>query len=530
MMNLPRVLDSSGNIIKIIHPIRVSLNLNIVPLSYASIRLSKNENLPARGLVELFSPYGSVGVFRVRNPHDAYGDEMTTAELEHSIAEVGDYIVKEKIDEMISANSAMTRIFKHYKGKLWQLGSVSALGSDKVAVSINYNRVLDSMLAILEQKPDCMMAFNFATNPWTVSIVKKGTEVTAEGRLTRNVTSATVSYDDTELCTRVWYESYTKKNGEVTSSWKSKDADTIGKYGVIERDISTSSDMTTDEINTVVNTFLSEHKKPRVSVSIEGVELSQITGESMDKISLGKMYRLVIPEYNVVVEDIVVGLSWDDLYNKPMDIFVNVGDQEDTVVTFLHNLDAKGSGGGGGGGGKKKEEEEKWKEYKTNYYKDDYRIDLNAQKVDRANNILKQAGLEINASGVLVYSTDNERNLASMIKTQADRISLVVSGSGPNAKVKRASIVAAINNGKSSVVISADNINLSGYTTLEKFNGLRGTVNNLVGGLSTFTTLRASQAYLGASGGGSVHIYGQTVRIYTVTDKYGTDRHVFGYS
>lgn len=458
MMNLPRVLDSSGNIVKIIHPIRVSLNLNIVPLSYASIRLSKNENLPARGLVELFSPYGSVGVFRVRNPHDAYGDEMTTAELEHSIAEVGDYIVKEKIDEMISANSAMTRIFKHYKGKLWQLGSVSALGSDKVAVSINYNRVLDSMLAILEQKPDCMMAFNFATNPWTVSIVKKGTEVTAEGRLTRNVTSATVSYDDTELCTRVWYESYTKKNGEVTSSWKSKDADTIGKYGVIERDISTSSDMTTDEINTVVNTFLSEHKKPRVSVSIEGVELSQITGESMDKISLGKMYRLVIPEYNVVVEDIVVGLSWDDLYNKPMDIFVDVGDQEDTVVTFLHNLDAKGSGGGGGGGGKKKEEE-KWKEYKTNYYKDDYRIDLNAQKLNRANDILEQAGLELNSKGVLIYAREGN-TIGSQIKVLKDNIDLKVSKNG---------VVSAINLSPEKITIQAKKIDLNGYVTARNF-------------------------------------------------------------
>ena len=51
----------------------------------------------------------------------------------------------------------------------------------------------------------------------------------------------------------------------------------------------------------------------------------------------------------------------------------------------------------------------------------------------------------------------------SSITEQADRISLVVSGTGTNAKIRPAQIVAAINNGASSVVISADHINLNGY-------------------------------------------------------------------
>lgn len=492
-MNLPRVLATSSNyssgvpktVKRIIHPINVSLTLNITPLSYASIKIPKDEKLPQRGLVELFTPYGSAGVFRVRSPQDAYGDEITSAELEHSIAEVGDYLVKDKINEMVSADSAMERVFSHYNGKLWKLGDVSALGSGKIALSINYNRVLDSMLLILEQKTDCMMDFDFSTSPWTVKIVKKGTKVTAEGRLSRNVSSATISYDDSELCTRLYYETYSKNNkGETISTWTYKDADTKSKYGIVERDVSTSSDMTSAEISSVVDTYLEEHKNPKLSVSIEGIELSHITGESMDKLALGKLYRLVIPEYDVVLEDNIVGLSWSDLYGNPQNVLVNVGDTDDTVVSFLHNLDSTGSGGGGGGGGGKKKEEEKWKEYETHFNMTDYLIDLNATRVNKANEILEKAGLEINSKGVLIYSEEPKNGLASRFKVlsdqitasvanakselkasidvQANRIGLVVEGTGSKAKIKRAAIVASINNGKSSVSISADAIDIDG--------------------------------------------------------------------
>ena len=500
-MNLPRLLTDDGKGIKsIIHPMHVSLDLNIVPLSYASIKLSNDEYLPSKGLVELFCPYGSVGVFRVRNPQDAYGSEVTTAELEHSIAEVGDYLVKEKIDEMMSADSAMKRMFKHYKGKLWTLGNVSALGTGKVAVSVNYNRVLDSMLAILEQKKDCMMAFDFSTSPWTVNIVKKGTVVEAEGRLSRNVSSARVSYDDTEQCTRVFYE-IIDKNGN--STWKSKDADNILQEGVFEKELSIDSSLTDAEIDIVVNTYLNEHKKARVGVSIEGNDLSHITGESFDKFALGKMFRLTIAEKNVVIEDVIVNVSWSDLYGRPRDVVINIGDTEDTVVTFLHNLDSKGAGGGGGGGGKKKEEE-KEKEWKADFYKTDKTVGMYAQRINKHDDIFEKAGLDVNSQGVLIY-TEVKNGLGSRIQTQKDRIDLVVKGEGKNAKIDIAQIITSINKEEGSKIkLSAKTIDLEGYVTMKQFSAQRATINNLISGNTSFTNLVGRKGsfnslYLGGS-------------------------------
>lgn len=485
-VKLPRVYNKNLAFKSILHPIRVSLVLNATPLSYASVEVQKGEGLTSRDFVELFTPYGSAGFFRVTAPGDTYGNATTTSQLEHAITEVGDYLVKEEISEMMAATTAMSRIFKHYKGNKWQLGTVSALGSGQVAVDADHDSVLDAMLAILEQKPDCMMDFVFTTTPWTVRIVKKGTTVTAEGRLSRNLISARVSSDDSELCTRAYYKTYkTDAKGNVTESWTYKDADTKSTYGVVEREVSTSSDMTTAEINYAVNTYLNEHKQPKYSIEISAEELSLITGESFDKFTVGKLMRLAIPEYSVVVEKNITSVMWSDLFNAPELMTVCMGDEEDTVVSFLHKVESVTTSSGKSGTSVKK-----WKEYETKIDQTDKYIDMYAKRVDKAGNILEQAGLDINSKGVLVYATDTKNMVGaklnvlsdkietsvanaktefqSRISQEANRISLVVEGTGKNAKIKPASIVASINNGSSSLKFSADHIDVDGLVTKMK--------------------------------------------------------------
>jgi hypothetical protein len=88
--------------------------------------------------------------------------------------------------------------------------------------------------------------------------------------------------------------------------------------------------------------------------------------------------------------------------------------------------------------------------------------------MDNVDNILRQAGLSINAQGVLVYATDNANMWQSRLNVQADRIGLVVEGTGTNAHIKAAQIVASINTqtGTSKVLISADIIDIDGLVTL----------------------------------------------------------------
>lgn len=357
---LPKLLNDNGAVEKVIHPVSVSINLNIVPLSDATMTLPQGESLPPRSYVQLFTCMGFAGVFRVRSPQDAYGTAYTTAELEHAITEVGDYLVLAEYNEMMAANTAMTTIFSHYRGMKWQLGSVSALGSGQVAVKTNHERVLEAMLGILEQKPDCMMAFDFSTTPWTVNIVAKDTTVTAEGRLARNVNYARVVYDDTELCTRAYYEKLTEGQSTEPSEsvWAYVDADTMSTYGLIEKEVKTGSGYTEDEALYIVNEYLRVHKQPRVSVEISAEELSSITGESLDSFAIGKLFRLVLVDYNhLPIEKTITGLSFSNVYETPRAITVMLDQEEDTLINFIHDLDSKGGSGGGGSSGRKQDDE-----------------------------------------------------------------------------------------------------------------------------------------------------------------------------
>lgn len=449
----------------------VAVNLNITPLSYATIDLPVGESLPARGYVELYTSMGSAGVFRVRSPQDSYGQDNATAELEHAIVEVGDYLVLGEYDEMMPATTAMQTIFSHYRGGKWQLGDVSALGTGQIAVQVDHGRVLEAMLGLMDQVPSCMLTFDFSTTPWTVSVAQRGTVVTAEGRLSRNVQSARVSYDDTELCTRAYYDVTTVSDAtdvidgsSSTTTWYSEDADTINTWGIVERDVNAGAGATLEEAQAAAREYLAKHKNPRVSISVSAEDLSAVTGEPWDTFNIGKLFRLALPDYNnLTVEQNITGLAWSDVYGNPAAITVTLAEEEDTAVNFIHDLDAKGgygAGGGSGGSGKRKNKE--WKEYWTDMQMDDKHIELMAAHVDTSDRILEQAGMYLDSDGVLIYAQDNENNIGSHIQVEADRISLVVEGYGDHAHIKPASIVSAINDGESTIKISADHIELDG--------------------------------------------------------------------
>ena len=477
----PRLLKDNGDFDRTIIPVSASINLRITPLSYASLDLPMHETIEERSYIELFTPFGSAGVFRVRSPSDTYGEGMiTTAELEHAIVEVGDYIVRTKYDEMMAAGTAMQTIFSHYRGNRWQLGSVAAMGTGQIAVQADHVRVLEAMLSLLEQCPSCMLSFDFSTKPWTVSVVSRGTVVSAEGRLSRNVNGARIIYDDTELCTRAYYEiSSTGGDGEPSSTWTSMDADTINVYGVVERDVPAGTDLTPAEAQRVVTEYLRKHKHPRISVEINAEELSNITGEPLDAFTIGKLFRLSLPDYNKTVEQVVTAVAWGDVYSNPYDMTVSLAEEEDTAITFLHDLDAKG--GSGGGGAAQKEAEKVIRESKTEREKDRYSWEMVKTLTDNNDKILKQAGIQLDPKGAIIYATDNKQMLGSKFQVQANQISMVVGGTEDNPKIKAAEIVASVNEEGSNIKISASHIDIDGILSAQEFETKLAHLDTVVG-------------------------------------------------
>lgn len=530
MIQLPRLLDSSLKEVKRLRPVQMSVNLEIVPLSTASMTLLKDDTVTARSYVEIYTSIGSVGIFRVRAPQESYGDETITVECEHAITEVADYLIKEDYEKAMNAQTAMKTLFSHYKGKLWKLGSLTNL-SGTVNVIASYNTVLEAMLAILDQQRDLMMAFDFTTSPWTINFTKKGTVVAAEGRLSRNVKSAKVTYDDSNLCTRVYADGLT---GTKNNVYGHIDASTLSKYGVVEKTVSGSDNK--DDTTRTAKAFLNDNKEPKVSVEIDAADLSLITGESLDKFTLGKLFRLAIPDRGVTVEQHITSLSWDDVFNNEESIHVTLAAKKDTVLSFLHDVE---TGGGRGGGSSNRKTDKNKKEYTTRFEQTDKQINLVAERSDKNGKILEQAGMSLNSKGVLIYATNNKNNIASKLKVEADRIDSLVSKTGVNklgksetlysritqtassikaevskkvdkttyeayvkvtaksieSKVSAGNIASTINQTAQSVTIKASKIDLSGYVTASELEATNATITNLTSGTTAAAALKGNDIY-----------------------------------
>ena len=151
---------------------------------------------------------------------------------------------------------------------------------------------------------------------------------------------------------------------------------------------------------------------------------------------------------------------------------------------------ASGSRGTKRGGGGKSANDNKRSEFATEIKQNQYQISLRAYQTDmtEAQKILHAAGISIDAQGVLVYATDNvnmigsrlnvnadaitqevtdrsnaDTTLSGKITVEKDRITQIVSAVGSNGEVTAASIVLAVNNSGSSVVISADHVDIDGW-------------------------------------------------------------------
>ena len=308
--------------------------------SSATIRLAPGTSVDGRCYVEMFTILGSAGVFRTRSPQTGYGSQNTMLNLEHAVNQLGDCIINDKYEAELTVKAAMKKIFSYYSEKfnLWQLGTVETpIDEDgeeldpKCVLSIDHDNCLDAISGVMEQYPNMMMEFNFKARPWKLHIRNRETEVTAEGRLTRNIKSAVVVRDDSELFTRVYMDGYKNsgnKFGAYNSAYYQK------KYGLIETVISGANDTPAIAARTVKN-YLKKHRKPRYSINIEGIVLSDITGESFDKFTLGKQMRLALAKYNTTVTETITSITFPSVYKTPKSCSIVLADENDTVIRYI---------------------------------------------------------------------------------------------------------------------------------------------------------------------------------------------------
>jgi hypothetical protein len=216
---------------------------------------------------------------------------------------------------------------------------------------------------------------------------------------------------------------------------------------------------------------LQQTNKPRVSIDMLVHDLYRL-GYADQPIRLHDIAIVEVEPIGVELMLEIVRLSVDLL--DPTGTRPTIGTYIPNIIYINRETAVRASGGGRGGGGNGRGQtaaQKELSEFETEISANNYQISLRAYQrdMDNVSDILRQAGLSIDANGVLVYAEDNANMWASRLKVESDRISLVVTGTGANAHVNPASIITAINNNKSSVHIRADQIMLDGNVSIAGF-------------------------------------------------------------
>lgn len=520
MTRLARVLDSSMHEVRRIHPIEQSVEDRLTPPSTASLTLPNGEHAAFHEWVEIFTQNGSAGVYRVCGTSDTYTDEASV-ELEHGICVLEDAIIPGKgtisgtLSHVLSAMLAH-QVVQANGAPLWALGTVET----SAAASYDYDstNLLSAVIAVV---PDgYMLTLDQSALPWKLGVSAMETTPSCEGRLSRNLRSVTVTVDDEEFCTRIYCDKLPEPGY--------MDGPTAGTWGIIAKTITAQDNVTQESLVAYITQYLEDHKNPRVSIECDAEDLSSITGESIDRLEKGRLFRLALPDYGVAMEERILSVRTASAYVDPARVRLSLSNSirdtadmlvyiDNTVTGGASSSSARGGYVGAGGSGispasvldmlKKTETyitaDEAWTReaglriesnaaelYATktaivgDWTGDVETIDaLIRASTDNGGLVAMLVGRENSAEEVnaLISATAAGGGLVTIKASQTDldamgervssaEASIEVNADSIELKVSKNGVISAINQTAESVVISASKIDLSGYVTASKLS------------------------------------------------------------
>ena len=339
-----------------------------VPMEKLSLRLSERNStasmVPAdmsginteSWFVDETNPGAGI-VWRVRSIQTAYAINTPTVTLEHIINTLKDRIIFGEIEtkdisgnDTCTAEEAVRFILDHQS--IWRLGS---FGYDVSGpYKFNGDTLFDALVRVTRSLDNPVWTYDMSQYPFVLNINPMPSGVGSEMRAGRNISAVTRTIDKSSMYTRFY--PIGKDALHINGDYVSKNE---GTYGVICKTEVDQSLETEEDLRAWANERLRKHAMPAVTVEVEGLELADATGESLDRIRLGRLCRIPLPEFGTTIEERVTELNYQDKVHQPEVVTVKLSNQAEDVTHDLLEVISEaikegagpsGSGRAGGGG------------------------------------------------------------------------------------------------------------------------------------------------------------------------------------
>lgn len=411
------------------------------------------EDGPAKGIV-----------WRVRSIDTQYDTNTRTVQLEHVINKLKDRLMFGEIKPTdisgTTSNPSASQTIRY----ILSYQDDFVLGTVERDRSNPYGFNGDSLYAALEtisqSLTECLWEYDFSKYPFTLNLRSISMDVVSEMRTDRNIRTLRRTVDRSRMYTR--HYPIGKEDLHIGGDFVGKNE---GIYGIICKTETDQSIDTEAALRAWATERLNRHCEPLVTVTVSGFDLSEATGEPLDKFVIGKACRIPLPEYDTTIVERVSKLTYPDAINEPENVTVTLANELPDVATIIRQEQQKAASGGRGSA-KKAGEDHAW------FIDTEDHVGMIAEAVagpGAGKDWSRVASVIVDGQGIhqrveTVYD-DVERH-ESAIEVQEDFIDATVKAIGADGNITAASICLAINKAGSQATISADRIILSGKTTV----------------------------------------------------------------
>ena len=303
-------------------------------------------------------------VWRVRSADMNYNTETRSLSLEHIINTLQDQVLfgettwEDIAGAGASACSAKQAIqYVLSKQSLWRLGDFDF---DDIAWPYQFNgdTLFSAIQTVTNSCPDSCWEYDLSRIPFRLHVRRIPDETTCEMRAGRNIKTLKRVIDRSGMYTRFY--PIGKDDLHLTGEYISRNEST---YGMVAKVETFSGAETESALRSWAWERLKRHCQPKVTVTIGGLELSESTGEPLDKLTMNRKCQVPLPEFSTTIAERIIRIRVPDKVRKKEEVTVTLGNELPDLASIVGEVEkeqASGSGGGGRGGMKKAGEDHAW--------------------------------------------------------------------------------------------------------------------------------------------------------------------------
>ena len=374
-------------------------------------------------------------VWQVRSIQTDYATNTPSITLEHVINKLKNRVMfGEHTAAEISGTPGATRCTAKQAIQYilrfqddWVLGSFGY--SDSNPYKFNGDTLYDALETVSNSLDDPWWSFDTTKYPFVLNINPRPDGTACKLLPGRNLNTITKTVDKSGMYTRFY--PIGKDDLHISGDFVGKNSE---KYGIICK-VGTDTSLETEaELLAWASSNLNRHCEPTVTITADAMELADKTGESLDRLTLGRLCSIPLTEYDTEINERITELNYPDKIHQPEVVRVTMCNNRNDVTRIIAEV-IKETARGGRGGARQQKEDHAWFEDTDEY------VAMVAEKTG------------INELG-------EEETLTGLIRVEAGKITQIVSAVGANGEVTAASICLAIEKSGSKAAISADHITL----------------------------------------------------------------------